>query len=832
MTPADWAEAYRLFSEALEHPVASRPAFIDASTDGRAELRREVQGLLEAHDASGHFLEIPRDAEPVAVRRDLSPAIGPGAHVGAWWLVSLVGEGGMGQVFRAERTDGGFAQQAAVKVTRVSLLHRDHARRFRSERAILAGLQHPHIVSLLDGGTLPNGQAWLAMEFVDGLPITRYVVETGQALPARLGLFRDVCAAVHYAHQHGIVHRDLKPQNVLVTRDGVVKVVDFGLAKLLETTLGGDTTATGAAPVPLTPNAASPEQWRGLTVTTAADIYSLGVLLYELVTGRKPYDTTGTPLDEALAIVTERVPRRPSAIGPADGPPRRRSWPHPRDLDAIVLKALEKDPARRYESAAAFSADVARYLDGRPVVAREPSFWYVASRTMRRHAVTSAAAVVAIVAVFGGLGMSLWQTQVADRERRRAEARFTEVRQLANALVFKVHDAVAPLSGSTPVRQAIVTEALGYLERLSEEPGDDPTLRLELAAAYARIGRVQGDPQQPNLGDRDGAIASLRRSIALVQPLDTHADTRIRASALAAIATADIALQSILSALGRKEEALASARRSVSAMEHVAALLPEDDDVRRRLGSAYFSLALALQNSPQAIEQWHKAGTVFEALLAKGPDAPDRLRNVALVAKYLAAEFEYAGHLEEAGVQTARALELDQRRLALNEGDRQAQFDVSVDLVSVAANHTRAGRTVEAARLLERALVLRQAMVAADPRDALAPGRVGSVEWRLAENALRGGHTADARRWAERAVRTMTAVKARGNDLPTLRDHAAAYTMLALARSPSSESAARCDAARQALASVEQMRALAADPVWKPVKEDLPRLLAACGGGR
>jgi non-specific serine/threonine protein kinase/serine/threonine-protein kinase len=829
MTPDEWAEAYRIFSEALDRPVASRPAFIDASTDGRTELRREVGGLLEAHDASGHFLEIPLDAEPVAARGG-GPATGPGAHVGVWRLVSLVGEGGMGQVFRAERTDGGFAQQAAIKVTRVSLLHRDLARRFRSERAILAGLQHPHIVSLLDGGSLPGGQAWLAMEFVDGLPITRYVEETHQPLAVRLRLFRDICGAVHHAHQHGIVHRDLKPQNVLVTRDGVVKVVDFGLAKLLEATANADTTVTGAAPVPLTPNAASPEQWRGLAVTTSADIYSLGVLLYGLVTGRKPYDTTGKPLDEALAIVTDRVPPRPSAIESDDGPPRGRSWPHARDLDAIVLKALEKDPARRYESAAAFSADVARYLDGRPVVAREPSFWYVARRTARRHAVAVSAAAVALLAIVGGLGVSVWQARVADRERQRAETRLAEVRQLANALVFKVHDAVAPLSGSTPVRQAIVTEALGYLERLSQEPGDDPTLRLELAAAYARIGRVQGDPQQPNLGDRDGAIASLRRSIALVEPLDTHPDTRIRGSALAAIATADTALQSIFSTLGRTDEALASARRSVAAMERVVEALPADDDVRRRLGSAYFSLALALQNSPHAIEQWQKAGTVFDALLAAEPDAPDRLRNVALVAKYLAAEFERAGRMEEADVQTARALELDQRRLAVNESDRQAQFDVSVDLVSVAATHTRDGRTSEAAALLERALAMRQGMVAADPRDALAPGRVGSVEWRLAENALRGGQAAEARRWAERAVRTMTGLKARGSDLPTLRDHAAAYTMLALARSGPSESAARCDAARQAQASVEQIRALAADPVWEPVKAELPRLLEACAG--
>ena len=507
-----------------------------------------------------------------------------------------------------------------------------------------------------------------------------------------------------------------------------------------------------------------------------------------------------------------------------------RAWPRRTDLDAIVLKALEKEPARRYDSAAALAADVGRYLDGRPVVAREPSFWYVASRVVRRHALASGAAVIALVAIVAGLGVAIWQAQVADRERQRAEARFAEVRQLANTLVFKVHDAVAPLNGSTPVRQTIVQEALGYLERLSREPGDDPTLRLELAAAYTRIGRVQGDPQQPNLGDRDGAIASIRRAAELVHPLITHPDTRIRGSALASTAAADTALQSIYSFLGRTDEAVEAARRSMASVERLDRDMPGNDEVRRRLGSAYFSLALALQGTPPAIDQWQKAGQVFEAMLAAQPDDPDRLRNVALVAKYLAGELEVQERWAEAQAQAERALTLDERRLAVAPHNSAAQLDVSIDLVSVASGLTRAARFDDARAQLTRALDLRRRMADADPKDVLSAGKIGSVEWRLAENALKAGELAEAAAWADRAVATMTRIVRRDRDIASLRDLAAAHTLRAQVLDRQGHRAAQCDAARRADEVVHEIRERKAAPIWTVLTTDLPPLVEACAG--
>ena len=296
-----------------------------------------------------------------------------------------------------------------------------------------------------------------------------------------------------------MVHRDLKPANILIGSNGVLKVLDFGVAKLLEDPSHGAAATRGILPGPLTPNYASPEQLRGLPVTTASDVYALGILLYELVTGVKPYETKGLTLDKVLEIVVHTEPARPSSV------PSHR---HLRgDIDAIVLKAISKEAANRYDSAGELGSDVARFQAGEPVLARGPSTGYVLRRLAARNKAVVGVSTLALLAILTASGVAVWQRQIARREQARAEQRFRETRQLANALIFKIHDAVAPLAGSTPVRRTIVDEALLYLERLEREAGaDDVTLRLELAAVYRQIGGILGDPQRANLGDREGAI--------------------------------------------------------------------------------------------------------------------------------------------------------------------------------------------------------------------------------------------------------------------------------------------------------------------------------------
>ena len=276
------------------------------------------------------------------------------------------------------------------------------------------------------------------------------------------------------------------------------------------------------------------------------------------------------------------------------------------------------------------------------------------------------------------------------------------------------------------------------------------------------------------------------------------------------------------------DQAIATSKRVVTHAEALTALLPGDEGVRRRLGSAYFTLALSTNGMPEAIEHWKRSGAVFEGLLATSPDDPDRMRNVALVAKSLSAEYDVANQPDAAARGIARALALDEQRLARAPGDRTVQFDVTNDLTSLASHHTVRGQTSEAAALLTRALDLRQAMVAADPKDVLAPAKVGSVEWRLAENALRAGQTADARRWAERAVGTMTAVRSRNDDVVTLRDLAAAHVALALAQEGAMSAGVRCATVARASAVVAELRSRKVERIWPLVDERLPALTAAC----
>ena len=446
----------------------------------------------------------------------------------------------MGTVYLAVRDDDAFERRVAIKVLRRGMDTDAIVQRFRHERQILASLDHPCIAHLLDGGSTPDGLPFFAMEYIEGLPITEYCEAHRLDTTARLQLFRKVCSAIQYAHQNLIIHRDIKPANVLVTADGTPKLLDFGIAKLLNPEPGAQMPHTVAGLHLMTPEYASPEQVRGEPVTTAADVYSLGVLLYELLTGRRPYHLASRAPAEIARVVCESVPARPStavttrpdarafddvATGEhGDTAPTRISAAAPRsveverlrrrlvgDLDNIVLKALSKEPQRRYGSADRFSEDVRRHLAGLPVSARKDTLRYRAAKFVGRNRVAVAAAATAIVALVAGVIGTTWQARVARAERQQAEQRFDDVRRLANALLFDVHDRIQDLPGSTPARELLVTRALEYLDKLARDAGSRADLRSELAAAYLKVGDVQGRPLVPNLGDTSGALESYRR---------------------------------------------------------------------------------------------------------------------------------------------------------------------------------------------------------------------------------------------------------------------------------------------------------------------------------
>lgn len=501
MSPESWQEIKRIFDAVVELPPSAQVAFLDSACPD-AGARREVERMLAAD------YDTRLDQSPLATHSFTEGVRLEGRRIGRYRIVGEVGRGGMGAVFAAVRDDGQFEQKVAVKVILSGLNTDAIARRFRNERQILASLEHPNIARLLDGGMSDDGLPFYVMEFIEGEPIDEYCRARDLTLHARLELFRQVCSAIAYAHRRLIVHRDIKPSNILVTPAGEVKLLDFGIAKVVSQTNAGERgTATQLGL--MTPDYASPEQFRGDQVTTATDIYSLSVVLYRLLTGQLPYNLTGLRLDQVFRFVCETEPPRPSQIVAAlKG-----------DLDNIVLKALKKEPDRRYESVEQFSEDVRRYLAQLPVSARPDTFSYRASKFIKRNRVGVVATLLVFFALIGGIVGMTYQARAAQRERERAEKRFEQVRKLANNVVFKYHDAIANLPGATATREMLVKDALEYLDNLSQDAQDNPSLAQELALTYLKIGNVQGETYRANLGDSAGALVSYRKSVEILESL-------------------------------------------------------------------------------------------------------------------------------------------------------------------------------------------------------------------------------------------------------------------------------------------------------------------------
>jgi tetratricopeptide (TPR) repeat protein len=476
MTAGFWDEVRDLFHRASELPSHERDALLSrADTD----VREEVKSLLAAHDEPGEFLD-----QSVWQLIDSHQAERlEGATIGPYRIVRQLGHGGMGTVFLATRDTEEFQQRVAIKLVRGG---EALVQRFRKERQILAALEHPNIARLIDGGTTADGLPYLVMEYVEGTPIDEYCRKC--TLPEKLRLFLELCNAVQYAHQSLIIHRDIKPANVLVTADGTPKLLDFGIARLAQR----DTNPDAAGTRIMTPEYASPEQLLGRVVTTATDVYSLGLLLFELLTGQKPFEAaTRMPDSEAPA---------PSVVA--------KSRALRGDLDDIVLAALENDPSRRYGSVEKLADDVRRHLSGHPITARRATFGYHAAKFVRRNKLAVGAAVVIATVTVVAFIATLHQKRIA-------EERFDEVRSLARSVVFELHDAIAPLPGSTAARELLVRRALGYLDRLGKEAAHNRPLQMELAGAYMKIGDVQGLPYSPNLGDTAGAKASYAKALSL-----------------------------------------------------------------------------------------------------------------------------------------------------------------------------------------------------------------------------------------------------------------------------------------------------------------------------
>lgn len=582
MTAERWRQIEELFARLVDLPVGEREAVLAEASE---EVRAEVMALLDSDAAAGEAIA-ERVGGGVQNWSGAAPVI---THAGPYLLRSELGRGGMGTVYLGQRSDGQYTGEVAVKLLRPGMDTGIFLERFKRERQALARMQHPNIARLLDSGAAEDGSPYIVMELVHGQQIHDYCKERGLGAAEILALFLPVCRAVAYAHQQLIVHRDLKPGNILVTADGVPKLLDFGICKTLDET---DRSNTATAAHMLTPEFASPEQVRGDAITPASDIYALGAVLYSLLTGRSPHVLEKYAAMDLVQAICEAEAVRPGVSA---------------DIDTIVLKALQKDPARRYASAEQLAEDLRRVLANEPVLARPDTAAYRTKKFLRRHPVGVAATVAVALAM--GVGLAAYVRQAAIARRQSVEAR-----RMANAMIFNIHDKLRHVSGSLEARQEIVRLGLDYLDRMSAESAGDAALRRELAGAYLRIGDAQGNLLTSHTGDVSGALVSYRKGLAALEGLPDTPEQRETWFTLVDHSVMILNTRDPAEAIRQYQQAVKLARE-------VAEREPGSREAQYHLAKTYNQFALLLRpvEPAKALENYTEAAKRMRALLAQYP---------------------------------------------------------------------------------------------------------------------------------------------------------------------------------------------------------------------
>lgn len=720
MTADRWQQVNRIFQQALEIASEDRTRYLRYACGDDTELQREIASLL-AVETAATYLDTPPYAAPVLPKRAGEDLLGQ--RIGVYRVTRLLGRGGMGEVYEAVRDDEQFDQKVALKIVRHEMNVEFVRQRFLSERQILASLRHSNVAHLLDGGTTPDGLSYFVMEYIEGEPITEYCRARELSAADKVRLFQQVCAAVQHAHQKLVVHRDLKPNNILVTKDGTVKLLDFGIAKVLDPALHRREALDTAPEVRLmTPDYASPEQVRGLVITTASDVYSLGAVLYELLTEMRPHKfSTLSPL-EIERVVCETEVLKPSEVMRQTSHTRR-TQRLGSDLDNIVLMAMRKEPERRYQSVAQFAEDLQRYLDGRPIIARADTIRYRTSKFLRRNRLPVIATAIVFLSLVTGLAVATYQA-------RRAERRFQQVRKLAHTYLFEVNAELQALPGSTKARELVVKTALEYLDSLAQEAGNDTALQLELAQAYDRVGNVQGNPYDQNRGDSAAALRSFEKAQAIYQRLLARDNTNPQL--ITALAALQARLAPLYSDLGRSREAEESYRTTIQLVDKVmAANLDIDPWLVVTSHHRRGELARRTGELQTALEHQRRGLAFVLEWTAKHPPSTAHTLEISAYGRLTHALRE-TGALEEALAAAQQALRLCEEDSARNPHNNAFRRNLisrhqAVGRVLGDPDELNLGRPAEAIAHYRQALELAREFSRQDPHNAQDKREVASA---------------------------------------------------------------------------------------------------------
>lgn len=762
-----YGKIMRAVDAVIEAEPSERISVLDNACAGDQQFRREVEQLLKHNTAAGSFLE---ESPFEAITNGTLSMIG--RRVGAYQITAEIGRGGMGTVYAAERADDQYRTRVAVKLIKRGMDTEYILRRFRNERQILANLNHPNIAHLLDAGVTDDGLSYFVMEFVDGVPLDQYAKSNTLSIDEKLKLFRTICAAVQSAHNNLVIHRDIKPSNILVTAGGTPKLLDFGIAKLLRDESNSDANTETVFRV-MTPEYASPEQIKGEAIITATDVYSLGILLYEFLTGLRPYHFPSRRPDEVAQVICDVDPQRPSTAvaktaevltdgraGATNGIKRSLVRTLRGDLDNIILMSLRKDPLRRYSSVQAFSIDIGRYLDGLPVRAHADSRAYRTRKFIGRHKGAVAAGSFLILTLIAGIITTLYQASVAQRERATAVRRFNDVRQLANSFVFEVNDSIA--TNPTAARELLIQRAIEYLDKLAGEDRNDKQLILELATAYEKVADVQAEIFRPSLGKTSKALASHKKALALRQQIY---DNEPSVDHIVPVGMSHIKIGNMLMTTGHIAEASENYATAIEKLRSVA----EPDGTRyefdRTLAYGYAALGqnvLRGGSMREALEHYERSLELHQLVQNAFPDDDRNKRSVGIVYSYIAFVRMEMGQADEAVACYKKWLDGSQELLekAPNDSMRISQLSGGHIWYGIALNDRGNGK--EALDHMRKGLAINEQLFDRDRSNLTVRLGVGEDNLQLGRVLVAQGRPGEARKHFQTALEHFETV-ARGD---------------------------------------------------------------------